>query len=492
MVTDHQVRNLMKMVQTEQTKAIAAAKAGMDPKTARKYLRSGRLPSQSKTEHTWRTRKDPFDEVWKEVEGFLKDDTGFEAKTIFEWLQREYPGRFSDGQLRTLQRRIKRWRALKGSPKEVFFPQEHHPGALCESDFTYMNDLEITIQGQRFNHLIYHFVMTYSNWEAGSICFSESYESLSEGFQNALWQLGGVPESHRTDRLSSAVHKELNPEAFTARYRGLLKHYKLKGEKIQTCKANENGDVEQRHYRFKRALNQALLLRGSRDFNSREDYERFLQALFEQLNAGRRERFRQELKVLGRLPERRLNDYKRQCVKVGPSSTVRLQHNTYSLDSRLIGENIEARLYAEEIEIWYAQRMIDRMPRLRGEEKHRINYRHIIDWLVRKPGAFEQYRYRDDLFPTSRYRMAYDVLKEKNPGNAGKEYLKILHYAAQESESGVDDALRLLFDQDRDVNIKAVKDMVLSGQKVPSVKDVSIDAVNLEVYDGLLSTSGVD
>jgi len=191
-----------------------------------------------------------------------------------------------------LQRKIKRWRALKGSPKEVFFPQEHNPGELCESDFTYMNDLEITIQGQRFNHLIYHFVMTYSNWETGTVCFSESYESLSEGFQNALWELGGVPESHRTDRLSSAVHKELNPEEFTARYRGLLKHYKLKGEKIRTGKANENGDVEQRHYRFKRALNQALLLRGSRDFNSREDYERFIQTLFEQLNAGRRERFR--------------------------------------------------------------------------------------------------------------------------------------------------------------------------------------------------------
>ena len=140
MVTDHQVRILMKLFQTEQTKAIAAAKAGMDPKTARKYLRSGRLPSQSKTEHTWRTRRDPFDEVWEEVESFLKENAGFEAKTIFEWLQREYPGRFSDGQLRTLQRRIKRWRALKGSPKEVFFPQEQHPGALCESDFTYMND----------------------------------------------------------------------------------------------------------------------------------------------------------------------------------------------------------------------------------------------------------------------------------------------------------------------------------------------------------------
>jgi len=491
MVTDKQVRRLMKLVQTEKTKALAAAKAGMDPKTARKYLRTGRLPSQVRQEHTWKTRENPFEEVWEEVKSFFEEDARFDTKTIFEWLQREYPGRFSDGQLRTLQRKIKRWRALEGPSKEVFFPQKHKPGVLCASDFTYMNELEITIQGQRFNHLIYHFVLTYSNWETGTICFRESFESLSEGLQNALWELGGVPERHLTDRLSSAVYNVSNAQEFTDRYQGLLKYYKLKGVKTQAGEPHENGDIEQRHYRFKRAVDQALLLRGSRDFTSREEYERFLRKLFIQLNAGRQERFQEELKVLGRLPERRLNDCKRQRVKVGPSSTIRLQHNVYSVPSRLKGEWVETRLYAEHVEVWYAQQMIESMPRLRGEEKHRINYRHIIDCLVRKPGAFENYRYRDDLFPTSRYRMAYDVLKKKNPHKANKEYVKILHFAAYEGETGVDDALRLLFNQGCSISFEAVKEIVSSATKIPSVKDVFIDDVNLDVYDHLLSMKEV-
>ena len=163
MVTDNQVRRLMKLVQTEKTKVLASAKAGMDPKTARKYLRTGRLPSQVRQEHTWKTRQDPFEEVWDDVEHLLKEDARFEATTLFEWLQREYPGRFSDGQLRTMQRKIKRWRALEGPSKEVFFQQKHRPGELCASDFTHMNELEITIDGVRFNHMIYHFVLTYSN-----------------------------------------------------------------------------------------------------------------------------------------------------------------------------------------------------------------------------------------------------------------------------------------------------------------------------------------
>ena len=162
MVTDNQVRRLMKLVQTEKTKVLASAKAGMDPKTARKYLGTGRLPSQVRQEHTWKTRQDPFEEVWDDVEHLLKEDARFEATTIFEWLQREYPGRFSDGQLRTMQRKIKRWRALEGPSKEVFFQQKHRPGELCASDFTHMNELEITRDGVRFSHMICHFVLTYS------------------------------------------------------------------------------------------------------------------------------------------------------------------------------------------------------------------------------------------------------------------------------------------------------------------------------------------
>ena len=266
---------------------------------------------------------------------------------------------------------------------------------------------------------------------------------------------------------------------------------RIKGEKIQAGKANENGDIEQRHYRFKKALEQALLLRGSRNFASRTAYSEFLRGLFTRLNSGRKERFREELRVLRRLPERRLNDFKQKRVKVGPGSAIRLQHNVYSVPSRLKGEWVEARLYAEYVEIWYAQRMIERMPRLRGEEKHRINYRHIIDCLVRKPGAFENYRYRDDLFPSSRFRMAYDVLTQTIAHRANKEYVKILHYAASESEARVDDALRLLLEQHSAVSFDAVKALVDSSQKIPSVTEVSIDEVNLEAYDHLLSMKAV-
>ena len=183
MVTNNQVRILMRSLQTEKTKAVAAAKSGMDPKTARKYERLGQLPSEVKCEHSWRTRADPFVEVWPEVRKQLETNPGLEAKTIFEYLQRTFPGRYRDGQLRTLQRRIKTWRALEGPAKEVFFPQDYKPGELCQSDFTCMNKIGITISGQRFNHLIYHFVLPYSNWEAGTVCFSESFESLSEGLQ---------------------------------------------------------------------------------------------------------------------------------------------------------------------------------------------------------------------------------------------------------------------------------------------------------------------
>jgi len=467
--------------------AASAAKADMDEKTARKYREVGNLPSEIKIEHSWRTREDPFAEVWEEVKEKLKINPGLEAKTLFEDLQRRYPGRFADGQLRTLQRRIKIWRALEGPAKEVFFPQVHQPGQLCESDFTHMNALGVSIQGQLFDHLIYHFVLPYSNWETGTICFSESFESLSEGLQNALWELGGVPDRHRTDRLSAAVQKPNNPEEFTQRYRALLNHYGLKGHKTQPESPNENGDIEQRHYRMKKALGQSLMLRGSRDFPSRQDYAAFLRKLFYQLNQGRMDRFREELKVLKRLPPSRLDSCKRLQVRVGPSSTIRVNHNVYSVHSRLIGEHVDIRLYVEHLEVWYGQQRIDTIPRLRGESKHHIQYRHIIDWLVRKPGAFENYRYRGDLFPTHRFRMAYDWLKTGHPSRAAKEYLGILHLAARQNEAAVDYALRTLIEKEQPISIGAVETIMSSFEQTPSPTQIAIAEVDLGAYDALLS-----
>ena len=487
MVTDQQVRRLFKLVHTTKNFGIAAAKSGMDEKTARKYLKLGKLPSEIKGAHDWRTRKDPFGDQWTEIRSKLELNPGLEAKTIFEDLQRRYPGLFSDGQLRTLQRRIKVWRALAGPTKEIFFSQIHKPGQLGQSDFTHMDKLEIMIAGKPFDHLIYHFVLTYSNWETGTICFSESFESLSEGLQNALWTLGGVPEKHRTDRLTTAVQKADHPDEFTHRYQDLLDHYRITGCKTNPNSPHENGDVEQRHHRFKRAVEQSLLLRGSRDFTNRNEYKQFLEKLFEQLNAGRKQRFLEEQSVLRRLPDRRIEACKKVSAKVGPSSTIRVNHNVYSIDSRLIGERIEVRLYVEHLDIWYGQKKVDTLPRLRGEGKHAINYRHIIDSLVRKPGAFENYRYRDDLFPTTRFRIAYDSLKRRHVLSvAAKQYLNILYLAARVSEIAVDNVLRILIENDLEISDEQVKPMVESEQALPAITEIHIAAVDLSSYDELL------
>ncbi len=487
MVTDQQVRRLFKLVQTENNFGIASMKAGMDEKTARMYRRLGKLPSELAQPHTWRTRKDPFEDVWHEIQSMLEINAGLEAKSIFEHLQRQSPGQFADGQLRTLQRRIKVWRASEGPAKEVFFAQLHHPGQLSQSDFTHMNKLGISIGGRPFDHLIYHFVLTYSNWETGCICFSESFESLSTGLQNALWELGGVPVMHRTDCLTTAVQKTSHPDEFTRSYQDLLDHYDLKGCKTNPDSPHENGDVEQRHYRFKQAVDQALMLRNSRDFTDRSDYEQFLVKLFKQLNAGRNKRFLQEQAVLKRLPKNRIEACKKSTPRVGPSSTIRINHNVYSVDSRLIGERIEVRLFMEHLEIWYGQKKVDILPRLRGEDKHRINYRHIIDSLVRKPGAFENYRYRDDLFPTSRFRIAYDDLKQRHSQRmAAKQYLNILHLAARESETTVDDVLRMMIDKNISICDEQVEALVKSSQPVAATTKVRIPAVDLTCYDQLL------
>jgi hypothetical protein len=336
-------------------------------------------------------RPDPFG-VWNEVRELLEVNAGLEAKTVFEHLQRQYPGQFQDGQLRTFQRKVKHWRATEGPEREVFFVQKHVPGRLSASDFTHMEELGVTIQGRRFDHLIYHFVLTYSNWEAGTVCFSESFESLSEGLQNALWELGRVPERHRTDRLSTAVNNTLRPAEFTGRYEALLRYYRLEGEKIQAGRGNENGDVEQRHHRFKRAVDQELMLRGSRDFTSVDEYRRFLQMLFLRLNAGRTQRLIEEMAVMRGLPERRIESIKRERVRVDSGSLIYVDRNTYSVPSRLIGEHVDVHLSIDRVEVWYGQRKMADMPRLRGRRKHRVDYRHIIDWLVRKPEAFENYR----------------------------------------------------------------------------------------------------
>jgi len=402
MVTDQQVRRLFAMQHEHEHLYQASDAAGMSSKTARKYLKSRQLPSQSRVEHIWKTRRDSFKEDWDWIEQHFKESDGsLEGGELFEALQRLYPCKYQDGQLRTLQRRVKVWKALYGPAQETFYPQNYLPGQWCCSDFTTMNELNITIQMQAFEHLFFHFVLCYSNWQTGQICYSESFESLNRGLQDALWELGGAAWYHRTDNLSSAVHKVGHPDVFTDKYRGLSGHYGFISEKTQPASPNENGDVEKSHHLFKKAVDQALILRGSRDFNNLAEYEQFLRKILHRRNQNCQKRFEEELTELHSLPAFRYDDCEEKTCKVSCASTIRVLHNTYSVHSRLVGETVTVRVYAEHLEIWYAQRRIENLPRLRGENGHRIHYRHIIDWLVRKPGAFENYRYKEDLFPTN-------------------------------------------------------------------------------------------
>jgi hypothetical protein len=494
MVTDQQIRRLYKMSHTEETQEIAAAKAGMDVKTARKYLRARRLPSEMKAERHWRTRQDGFAEVWPEIAAQLSANAGLEAKTLFAALQRQYPERFVDGQLRTLQRRIKRWRASEGPAQEVYFVQEHRAGELCESDFTHLTELGITIAGHAFPHMLYHFVLTYSNWETGTICQSESFASLSEGLQNALWELGGVPLLHRTDRMTAAVNNLAERAEFQKSYQALLRHYNLEGRKIQTGQPNENGDVEQRHYRFRRALDQALMLRGSRDFAGVDEYRAYLVKLFQQLNGGRKPRLKEEMEWLRPLPERRLESVKRVRTRVNSGSLIVVERNSYSVNSRLIGEIVEARVFSDHLEVWYGGQKVEQLPRLRGRTNYRVDYRHIIDWLVRKPGAFASYRYREHLFPSGRFRITYDLLQQVMPNRCDRRYLQILELAAREGEARVEDALRLLLasasGRQTIVDTEAFDLFLKRCEQAPEIADVPIEEVSLLSFDQLLSIPG--
>jgi len=477
----------MSLSQSEPTLQNAAAKAGMDVKTARKYRKAGCSPSQMLKPHVWRTRANPFAHDWLWVTDQLEINPGLEAKTLFFALQGRKPGIYHDGQLRTFQRHLKIWRALEGPAKEVYFEQIHLPGQWGASDFTHMNSLGITICGSPFEHMLYHFVLTYSNWETVTICYSETFESLSEGVQNALWKLGGVPEKHKTDRLSAAWSNLKSAQDYTQRYTALANHYGFTASKTNPRCPHENGDVEQANNRLKKAVEQALMLRQSKDFSSIDQYKAFLGKIIDQLNSNRQERFKEELAVLGRLPLSRLDAFKKYEMKVTQGSTIRVRHNVYSVHSRMVGEKVKVNVYGDHIEVWYAQRQIETLPLLQGNNKAYINYRHVIDILVRKPGAFEQYRYRDSLYPTIQFRLAYDRLRtQHSPLKANKQYLEILRLAARGSQDRVNDALCHLIDSQEDITPEAVKTLVEASAFKRVVRLPEIAALDLDCYDQLL------
>jgi hypothetical protein len=488
--TDAQVRKLMEEKSKHGQVGMAAMKAGMDRKTARKYLRAGKLPSAMTVERAWRTREDPFAEDWAELEQKLRDAAELEAKALFEDLVERKPGKYTEGQLRTLQRRIKRWRATKGPDKEVFFPQQHRPGEAMQTDFTSGNKLGVTIGGEPFPHLLCHPVLPYSNWEWATVCRSESLLAIRRGVQEAVFRLGRVPEFHQVDHSTAATHElATGGRGFNDEFQAMMDHLGMKPRTIEVREAHQNGDVESANGAFKRRLKQHLLLRGSSDFASEEEYERWVQGIAEKANAQRTAKVREELEVMRPLVVSRLLDHDEETVTVSEGSTIRIKHNTYSVPSRLIGENVKVYVYENRLEVRYGGELMLTVERLLGRFGHRIDYRHIIWSLVNKPGAFARYRYREELFPTVIFRRAYDALSEAQPGTKGDlEYLRVLHLAASTMESEVMAAFELLLDQGALPTLDQVKALV--SPKRTTAPDLTPLKVDLQEYDWLLVEQG--
>jgi ribosomal protein S21 len=487
MKKDTEVKVYMQERHQGRSQRLAAARAGMSERTARRYERAGKLPSQLKRPHTWRTRQNPFEEDWPWVVEHLERDPALQGTTLFALLCARHPGRYRPTQVRTLQRHIAAWRALHGPEREVIFAQQHTPGERGQLDFTWMNDMAITLAGEPFPHRLFHFVLTYSNVEAVSICQSESFEALAEGLEHALWQIGGVPVQHRTDHLSAAVKplRDEEREAWTERYQALMAHYGMQPTWNNTGIAHENGDVEQAHHRFKEAVDQALRVRGSRDFPDRAAYERFLAELVRQRNQTRKERWDQERPALHLLPLQPLAPCRELRVRVSRFSTITVLGNCYSVPSRLIGTTITVRVRAEALEGYVGTNRAFRLPRLVGKQQQRIDYHHVIWSLVRKPGAFAAYRYRDELFPTTTFRQSYDQLRRVLPRRADREYVRVLHLAATTSESEVDTALALLLEAQTPPTVEAVREL-LGLARPTAPPSMAVPPLDLTAYDRLL------
>jgi len=490
MVKDMQVRVLRRKLMEGKTQESAAAGAGMSVVSARKWC-AGLYPSQARKRHWWRNRPDPFAGVFEsEVVPLLAADEKrvLEARTILGELNRRHPGELSVRQLRTLQRRIRQWRALNGPDKEVFFPQEHPPGREAAYDFTNCDELGVTISGTRFDHLLFELALSFSGWRWPTVALSESYEALLLGVQEALWRLGGVMEVLRSDNLSAATHELAlsGGRALTRRYQGLLDHYGLKSTRISPSRAHENGVVEQAHRRTKSILAQMLVLRGSRDFASVEEYQAWVREVIgREHNAVLSEKLIEERHHLHALPAVALPAYTMFTVKVRRWSTIRVVNHTYSVPARLIGERVRVHLHHDHLEVYYAGRLVEQLPRLRGQRWTRIDYHHVIWSLVKKPGAFARYRWREELFPSLVFRRTYDALRSFHGERADAQYVRILHLAAVSGEEVVERTLSELLEGGERFDADRVRQTVRPER--PSVPTVAIGAPDLKVYDALLA-----
>lgn len=488
-ITDHQVRKY-KQHHLQLTQIAAAAKAGISERSARRIEHGEALPSQ-REKRTWRTRQDPLASVWdNEVVSLLEADSALSAITLLEELQRRHPGSYGTTILRTLQRRVRQWRAVHGPEREIYFAQEHPPGRLGLSDFTVCDELDVIIGGTDFPHRIYQFALAHSGWRHAVVFEGgESFAALSSGLQSALWRLGGVPEEHRTDSLSAAFNNLSEEQELTRRYAALCQHYGMRASRCNPGQSQENGSIESRHDSLKTAIDQALRLRGSRCFDERGAYEALVDTIVGRLNARVAMRLTVERARLRELPVRRTAEYEELPARVSKYAIFTVRGAQYSAPSQLIGQRMRVRLYTDHIECWLGGTRVLERPRLSHSDGQRhprdIDYRHLVAALKRKPGAFARWVLRDEVFPRPVYRHTWERLSARlSEREACKTIVGLLVLAADGHEAQLADELEQLIELDQLPDLLALEALLapLSGV----LPEVTVTMPALADFDVLL------
>ena len=462
-ITDQQAKFYMNERGQGATQQSAAAKAGISERSARR-IEQGR---ERLSERHWRTRADPFEAVWSsELVGLLEGHPELSPMTLLEYLQERYPGEYPDRVLRTLQRRVKQWRALHGQGKAVMFTQRHEPGEQGLSDFTELKGVTVRIGGEVLPHLLYHFRLVYSGW-----CFvkvvlgGESFTALAEGLQEALWRLGGVPREHRTDSLSAAYRNIDADEAadLTQSYESMCAHYAMRASRNNRGQSHENGAIESPHGHLKRRITQALALRGSAEFDSMKAYQRWLEeAVVSKVNRRCHKAVEAERPYLQALPRRRTRDYTEYVVPVTSASTITVRCVSYTVPSRLIGERLRVHVYDDRLRAHVGSSLAVELPRvypLPGKRRaRRVDYRHVIEALVKKPRAFKNSVMREELLPIASYRRAYHAFQQHlDASGACKLIVGTLAIAAR---------------HDCEAALGAYLDQALAGDRVPTLLEL--------------------
>lgn len=488
-ITDHQVHKY-KQHRNKLTQVAAAAKAGISERSARRIEHSDELPSQ-RAERQWRTREDPLAPVWEaEIVPLLTADAQLNAVTLLEEMQRRHPGEYGASMLRTLQRRLRQWRAMHGAERDVYFAQEHPPGRLGLSDFTVADDLDVEIDGAAFPHRLYQFALAHSGWRHAVVIVSgESFMALSVGLQESLWRLGGVPEEHRTDSLSAAFNNLAEHQELTRRYEGLCRHYGMRASRCNPGQSHENGSIESRHDSLKTALDQALRLRGSRRFVDRAAYVAFVDGIVQRLNARVAKRLALERPLLKPLPARRMADYEEIPARVSRYAIFMVKGAQYSAPSQLIGHQLMVRLYAERVECWLGGQCVLTRPRATHRDGQRhprdIDYRHLVAALKRKPGAFARWVLRDAVFPREVYRQTWERLAAARPEReACKTMVGLLALAADGHEAQLAEELDQLIVLDQLPDLHALTGLLEPPNS--EVPEVSVQLPALAGYDELI------